>query len=84
MKIMKIPIIDIGNSKGIILGKTLLERYGFGDKLEVIMKQDHIELKPTKSPREGWEEQFKLMHQNGDDRLLIDNIEDDDFLEEWN
>lgn len=80
---MKIQIIDIGNSKGIILGKTLLERYSFGDKLEVIMKHDHIELRPAKSPREGWEDQFKKMHQNGDDRLLIDTIGDDDFIEEW-
>jgi antitoxin MazE len=77
------PIINIGNSKGIILSKTLLERYGFGNKLEVIMKQDHIELRPTQTPREGWEDQFKKMHQNGDDRLLIDSILDDDIFDEW-
>lgn len=80
---MEITIIKVGNSKGIILPKTLLERYGFGDKLEVTMKQDHIEIKPTKSPREGWEEEFKLMHEKGDDRLLDFDILDDDIFEEW-
>ncbi len=80
---METPIINIGNSRGIILSKTLLERYSFGDKLEVIMKQDHIELRPAQNPREGWEDQFKKMHQNGDDRLLIDSIIDDDILDEW-
>jgi len=80
---MKIPIIDIGNSKGIILGKTLLERYEFGDNLEVIMKHDHIVLKSAGVPRQGWDEAFMKMHEMGEDRLLDDDVLDDDIIEEW-
>ena len=81
--IMKIPIIKIGNSKGILLSKTLLERYKFGEKLEIVMKYNHLELRPIDAPREGWDEKFKAMHQRGDDRLLIDNRLEDEHLEEW-
>lgn len=80
---MKIPIIRIGNSKGIILSKTILERYGFGEKLEIFMENDHLKLKPLPPPREGWEEAFRKMHEEGDDRLIGDDILDDDHLEEW-
>ena len=81
---MEVPIIRIGNSKGIILSKTTVEKYGLGDKVEIVMKQDHIELKPVRSPREGWDEAFKEMHERGDDELLIDHdVLDDDFFEEW-
>ena len=34
-------------------------------------------------PRKGWEVSFKLMHENGDDKLLIDDIFEDEKLEEW-
>ena len=90
---MKIPIIRIGNSKGIILSKTLIERYGFGEKIEITMKTNHLELKPLSVPRHGWDEAFKQMHERGDDRLLDndvldgdvldDDVLDDDLREEW-
>ncbi len=51
---MEISIIRIGNSKGILLSKTLIERYGFGDKIEITMKQNHLELKPLSLPRQGF------------------------------
>jgi antitoxin MazE len=80
---MKIPIIRIGNSKGIILHRTILERYGFGEKIEIVMENDHLKLKPIPPPREGWDEAFKKMHEVGDDELLFDDILGDDLWEEW-
>jgi len=80
---MKVPVIRIGNSKGIILGKTILERYNIGDKIEIVMKEDHLELNPVPPPRQGWDEAFKRMHEAGDDELLIPDVLDDDILEEW-
>ena len=47
------------------------------------MKQKHLELKPVIPPRQGWDEAFKRMHKLGDDRLLIDDVLDDDLFEEW-
>jgi antitoxin MazE len=80
---MEVPIINIGNSKGILLSKTILEKYGFVDKLEITMKEKHIELKPVTPPRQGWDEAFKEMHERGDDKLLIDDVLDDDLFEQW-
>ena len=80
---MKIPIIRIGNSRGILINKTLLETYGFEDQIEIVMKEQHIELRPVQNPRSGWEGKFKEMHRKGDDRLIIDVPLDNDMLEEW-
>ena len=80
---MEVPIIKVGNSKGILLNKTILERYGFGDKIEIIMKQDHLELIPVTPPRQGWSESFKEMHERAEDNLLIDDVLDDDIFEDW-
>ena len=80
---MEVPIIRIGNSKGIILSKMILEKYGFEDKLEIEMEENHIELKPVLPPRQGWDEAFKEMHEAGDVQLLIEDILDDDLIEPW-
>jgi len=78
---MKVPIIKIGNSKGILLSKTMLERYHFGEKVELIMQENHLELKPIDTPREGWEDKFRQMHEAGDDKLIIDDLfEDEDMF----
>ena len=81
---MEIPVVAIGNSKGIRLSKMLIEKYNIQDFLEIILEQDYIILKPPHAPRKGWDAAFKLMHENGDDNLLIDDIFEDEKLEEWN
>jgi antitoxin MazE len=81
-KVMQIPIIQIGNSKGIRLTKPILERYQLTDKIELIFEDDHIVLKPVVGARAGWEDAFKKMHEEGDDALLIDDIFEDERLEE--
>ena len=80
---MQISVIDIGNSKGIRLTKNLLEKYEIRDKVELILEKGRIILKPVSKPRQGWEESFQEMHANGDDKLLIDDIFNDENLEEW-
>lgn len=80
---MEVALIKIGNSKGIILSKTILERYGIEDKMELIMEENHLVLKPLAPPRQGWDEAFKEMHEKGDDEPLIDDVMDADLFEEW-
>ncbi|EOZ95799.1 transcriptional regulator/antitoxin, MazE [Indibacter alkaliphilus LW1] len=78
---MEITVINIGNSKGIRLSKTILEKYQITDTMEIILEEDQIILKPKSKPRQGWEEAFKEMHKNGDDVLLIDDVFDDEDFE---
>lgn len=77
---MQISIVQIGNSKGIRLAKAILDKYEFTDKVELILKEDFLVLKPVKTTRQGWDEAFKSMAEQGDDELLIDDIFED---EDW-
>jgi antitoxin MazE len=81
---MDISVISIGNSKGIRLTKTVLEKYNITDTLELILEKGYIILKPKKEPRKDWEKSFKQMHENGDDKLVMSDIFDDENLDEWN
>ena len=80
---MEVSIIKIGNSKGFRLSKTLLEKYNIKDKVELILEKSHIIIKPLSNPRKGWDRAFKEMHDNGDDKLLFNDVFDDENLEEW-
>lgn len=81
---MELSVINIGNSKGIRLSKTILEKYNINDKIELILEKGYIILKPKAEPRKNWDKAFKKMHENGDDQLLMDDIFEDENFEEWN
>ncbi len=80
---MEVSIIKIGNSKGIRFSKTILEKYNLRDKVDLILDEDQIIIKPISIPRKNWDEAFKEMSLNGDDRLLFNDVFDDEDLEEW-
>jgi antitoxin MazE len=80
---MELAVINIGNSKGIRLSKTILEKYNISDKIKIFLEDGYILLKPIEEPRLGWEESFREMHENGEDQLLIDDVFDDENLDEW-
>jgi antitoxin MazE len=80
---MEISIIKIGNSKGLRLTKTILERYNITDKIELILEKGQIILRPISEPRKGWDKAFKTMHENGDDQLLMDDVFEDENFDEW-
>jgi antitoxin MazE len=79
---MQTNIIRIGNSKGLLLSKTLLKQYNIKESVELILEKDHIKILPIPSPRAGWSTKFKQMHENGDDQLLIDDVFEDEVFEE--
>jgi len=80
---MELSIIQIGNSKGFRLSKTLIEKYNIKDKVEIILEKGHIILKPIAEPRKGWDAAFKDMNENKDDQLLFDDVFENENLEEW-
>jgi antitoxin MazE len=80
---MEVPIVKIGNSKGIRLNKTLLEKYNIKDSVEIVLGKNQIIIKPLDKPRKGWEKAFKEMADNEEDRLLFNDIFQDENLEEW-
>ncbi len=50
---MEVSVIQIGNSKGIRLTKTLLEKYNIKDTVDLILEKDYIILRPKSVPRKG-------------------------------
>jgi antitoxin MazE len=80
---MDISIVPIGNSKGIRLSKTILEKYNIKDKVELILEKGYIILKPKAEPRKGWEKAFRKMHNSGDDKPLMNDVFEDENFEEW-
>jgi antitoxin MazE len=76
---MILPIVRIGNSKGIRLPKTLLEQCSIIDQVDVEVNKENITLRPHRQPRQGWAEQMKKMSEQGDDKLLIPDTIDQDF-----
>ncbi len=80
---MDISVIPIGNSKGIRLTKTIMEKYNITDTVELILEKDYMILKPKSAARIGWEKSFKKMHEHGDDKLFMSDVFDDENVEEW-
>ena len=81
---MEASIIKIGNSKGLRLSKTILDKYNIKDKVELILEEEQIVLKSISEPRKNWEKEFEKMNKNGDDQLLINDVFEDENFEEWN
>ena len=80
---MQVAVISIGNSKGIRLSKTILEKYSITDSVEIILEKDCIIIKPKSIPRAGWDKAFKRMHDQGDDGLLVPDVFKEENTEEW-
>jgi antitoxin MazE len=80
---MEVSIIKIGNSKGLRLTKSNLERYNITDKNELILEKGQIILRPISEPRKGWDKAFQKMQENGDDQLLMNDVFEDENFDEW-
>ncbi len=80
---MEVSVVKIGNSRGIRFSKTIIEKYNIRDTVELILDKSHIIIKPVSRPRKGWDKAFMEMHANGDDKLIMPDIFEEENLEEW-
>ncbi|MBI2421322.1 MAG: AbrB/MazE/SpoVT family DNA-binding domain-containing protein [Candidatus Hydrogenedentes bacterium] len=76
---IKTRLIQIGNSQGIRIPKTILEELKLSQDIELEVRDDHLVIRSGTRPRAGWAEQFQLMAERGDDGLLDPEI----MLTEW-
>ena len=84
MTFVDIPVVSIGNSRGIRIPKQVLDRCQIDDLVTMTIKGRRIILVPQdRMPRDGWEDAAKSMRSSGDDELLIPDVLDDDTDEEW-
>jgi antitoxin MazE len=72
---MRIDVIQIGNSKGIRLPKSVLENCHIKDAVDLKIENESIVLRSLQTaPRANWENAFQKMAEANDDQLL-DHIE---------
>lgn len=84
METLKIKVRKIGNSKGIVIPQKYLKIIGNNEEIEIEVDDKGILLKKnTEVPRKGWAKACKKMAKNGDDKLLIPDVFDDESFEEW-
>ena len=67
---IKTQIIKIGNSQGIRIPKTLLDKSGLKGKVELEVKNGLLIVSQIKKARDTWDESFKKMAVKKDDILL--------------
>lgn len=63
-------LVKIGNSQGIRIPKLLLEQVGLSGEVQVEVDNDRLILRSATGHRQGWDEHFQRMAQQGDDHLL--------------
>lgn len=81
---MRVNIIKVGNSKGLILSKSILEKYQFKNQVNIRLEDQHLIIEPIDNPREGWDAQFAAEHSLEESELLIpDAFEDEKLLPSW-
>ena len=80
---MVVPVVPIGNSRGIRFPKFILDKFSIKDKVDMEFTENGILITPVQeSPRSGWVDAFCKMHENNEDKL--EDIPDSgDFEWEW-
>jgi antitoxin MazE len=83
---MKAELVRIGNSRGIRIPKPLIEQYGFGDTVELLIEKDRLIITRSRPPRAGWQEAFTAAAPSAEtEPLLLESLSPNEFdQEEWN
>ena len=74
MTVVRTRLIKIGNSQGLRIPKVVLEQLNLSDEVELEVQENQLVVRPVLAPRSDWEEQFKAMAAEGDDRLLDEGV----------
>jgi antitoxin MazE len=82
-KSIQTQIVEIDNSQGIRIPKSLLEQIGISEAVEIEVHGDRIVIRAALKPRAGWEEAFAKMAEQHDD-VLLDDVTTTEWEElEW-
>ena len=80
---VRLKVIKIGNSRGIRIPRAMLEQAGLTDEVEMKIEGNKLVILACRHPRQGWEAQFAVMAEQGDDRLLDETPPTPWDVEEW-
>lgn len=79
-----IKLVPIGNSKGVRIPKTLLQKYGLTNTLLLEETDKGLLLRKKDDRKLSWEDTYKAMANEKEDwddldTTLLDGLEDEDF-----
>ena len=81
---LQVAVRAIGNSKGVVIPKIILEQSGIGEIVEMSVDGEKIILsKPKKTVRESWAQDAQSLAMAGEDVLVLGefgNEEDKDWV----
>ena len=67
---IKTRLVRIGNSRGVRIPKLLLDQVALGTDVVLTAERNRLVISRATHHREAWGDQFRLMAEQGDDRLL--------------
>jgi antitoxin MazE len=67
---MKTRAVRIGNSRGVLLPKTIIVQAALTDQVELAVWDGAIVIARATSARSGWADAARRMHQRDDERLV--------------
>jgi len=81
---MEANIINVGNSKGIIIPSKFLKLLGLHKKVNIDIEEDKIVIKQaSKTIRKDWDELFVKANSMDETEILIPDVFEDESFEEW-
>jgi antitoxin MazE len=81
---MEIKLINIGNSKGILIPAKILKLLGFKDKVQIAIEDNKMIIEPIGAQlRAGWAERFANADSLKDDSELIPDVFEDEDSDDW-
>ena len=81
---MRTELIRIGNSRGVRIPKPLIEQVGLGYRVELLIEKDRLVICAERRPRQDWKESFRAAGSAGEDELLLETTEPNEFdRKEW-
>ncbi len=69
----ELKLVKIGNSKGIRIPKSILQKYGFTDTIQIEETEHGILLHRNKASKLSWEDTYKAMQSENEDWSDFDN-----------
>ena len=82
---MEASVINVGNSKGIIIPAKFLKLLGLTKRVKIDLEDNKIVISPlVENVREGWDEMIlKEIQKNGQEEQLIPDVFEDENLDDW-
>ena len=76
---LQVAIRAIGNSKGVVIPKIILEQSGIQELVEMSVDGEKIILsKPKNTVRENWSQDAQSLAKSGEDKLVLGDFSNDE------